>query len=202
MASMNFMHIFARGWRLLVLCTLGGVVIALAVSALQPLKYSSTVRLLITQTNATGVDPYTAIKSTERIGQNLAELVNSSSFFNAVMNQSGIDRTYFPTDEIDKRKEWQRTVETGVVAGTGVMSVTVYHKDRTQAEAIVVAVAKELAAEAPNYYGYSVRLQIIDDPLPSRFFAKPDFIQNAGLGLIFGFIIGTAWILARIRQIR
>ena len=199
---MNFMHIYARGWRLLVSCTLAGLIVALGVSALQPLKYSSTVRLLITQTNATGVDPYTAIKSTERIGQNLSELVNSSSFFNAVMNQSGIDRTYFPTDEIDKRKEWQRTVETGVVAGTGVMQVTVYHKDRTQAEAVVVAVAKELATQAPNYYGYSVRLQIIDDPLPSRFFAKPDFIQNSALGLIFGFIIGTAWILARIRQIR
>ena len=202
MATMNFMHIYVRGWRMLVLCTLVGVVIALVVSLLQPLRYSSTVRSLITQTNATGVDPYTAIKSTERIGQNLAELVNSSSFFNAVMNQSGIDRTYFPTDEIDKRKEWQRTVETNVVAGTGVMSVTAYHTSRDQAQAIVIAVAKELADQAPNYYGYSVRLQIIDDPLPSRFFAKPDFLQNAALGLLFGFLIGSAWILARIRQIR
>lgn len=202
MATMNFMHIYIRGWRMLLLCTIAGLLIALIFSALQPLRYSSTVRLLITQTNATGVDPYTAIKSTERIGQNLSELVYSSSFFNAVMNQGGIDRDYFAIDEIDKRKEWQRAVETGVVPGTGIMQVVAYHKDRAQAIAIAVGVAKELATQAPNYYGYSVRLQIIDDPLPSRFFAKPDFLQNSVFGLLFGFLIGSAWILARIKQIR
>lgn len=201
MPSTNFVHIYLRNWKLLALCTLGGLVLAMLVSLFLPWRYSSTVRLLITQTNATGIDPYTAIKSTERIGQNLAELVYSSSFFNAVMNQGGIDRTYFPTDEIDKRQEWQNTIETSVVPGTGVMQVVAYHKNRDQATAIAVGVAKELVAQAPNFYGYSVRLQVIDDPLPSRFYAKPDLAQNAAFGLIFGFLIGSAWVLARIRQV-
>lgn len=202
MASANILYLYARAWRLLLLVTLGGMIIALLGSAIQPLKFSSTIRLLITQTNATGVDPYTAIKSTERIGQNLTEIIYTSSFFNAVMQQAGIDSTYFPQDEIDKRQEWKDTVETNVLAGTGIMEVIVYHKDRNQATALAVAVAKELATQAPNYFGYSVRLQIIDDPLPSRFFAKPDFIRNGALGAVFGFLVGSLWVLFKMKEIR
>lgn len=186
----------------MVITTALGLILAMGISLVQTKKYSSQIRLLITQTNVTGVDPYTAIKSTERIGQNLAELVYSSSFFNAIMEQGGVDRNYFSSDEIDKRKEWRETIETGVTPGTGVMYVTAYHPDRTQATALAIAVATELAEQAPNFFGYSVRVQIIDDPLPSRYYAKPDFLQNAGFGLLFGFLIGSAWVLGRIRNIR
>lgn len=202
MPSVNILHLYVRAWRPLFLITLAGLVLALLGSALMPLKFSSTVRLLITQTNATGVDPYTAIKSTERIGQNLAEIVYTSSFFNAVTQQQGVDLSYFSTDEIDKRDEWRNTVSIKVLPGTGVMEVVVYHKDRTQATILAVDVAKELAQQAPNYFGYSVRLQIIDDPLPSRFFAKPDFIQNGVLGALFGFLVGSLWVLARMKELR
>lgn len=202
MPSINILHLYVRAWKPLLLITLGGLIVALLGSALMPLKFSSTVRLLITQTNATGVDPYTAIKSTERIGQNLSEVVYTSSFFNAIAQQQGVDLSYFPTDEIDKRAEWKKTVSINVVPGTGIMEVIVYHKDRNQATILAVDVAKELAEQAPNYFGYSVRLQIIDDPLPSRFFAKPDFVQNGGLGALFGFLVGSLWVLARMKEIR
>lgn len=202
MATTNIVYVYARGWRLLLVCTLLGLLVALGVSALMPWRYSSTVRLLVTQTNATGIDPYTAIKSTERIGQNLSELAYSSSFFNAVMNQGGLDRAYFSTDEIDKRKEWRDSLDIGVLPNTGILEIVAYHTDRNQAQVLAVNVANELATQAPNYYGYSVRVQPIDDPLPSRFVAKPDFIQNGALGLVFGFLIGSAWILARMREIR
>ena len=199
---MNLLHVYLKGWRMLLLCVLSGTVLALGISAVQPWRYSSTIRLLIMQTNATGLDPYTAIKSTERIGQNLSELVYSSSFFNAVMAQNVVDKSYFPTDEIDKRKAWKEAVETVVTPGTGIMQVTAYHTDRAQATALATGVAKELADQAPNYFGYSVRVQIIDDPLPSRFVAKPDFLQNGAIGLMLGFLLGSILILARIRQIK
>ncbi len=202
MATTNILYVYMRGWRLLLVCTLLGLVAALGVSALMPWRYSSTVRLLITQTNVTGIDPYTAVKSTERIGQNLGELAYSSSFFNAIMNQGTVDRGYFSTDEIDKRKEWSQALDISVVPNTGIMQVVAYHKDRAQAQALAVAVAQEMATQAPNYFGYSVRVQPIDDPLPSRFVAKPDFIQNGALGLVLGFVLGSAWILARMREIR
>ena len=202
MPSINLLRVYLRGWKAILIFSLLGVLLAFLFSIIQPLRVSSEVRLLITQTNATGVDPYTAIKSTERIGQNLSELVYSSSFFNAIMNQEGIDRSYFSTDEIDKRKEWREAIDVVVTPGTGVMTITAYHKDRAQAAALSVAVAKELAEQAPNYFGYSVRVQIIDDPLPSRFFAKPDFLTNSLMGLVIGFLLGSAYVLARMKHVR
>lgn len=199
MATSNLVHLLIRRWRLVALATLLGLVLALGFSLVQPLRYSSTVRLLITQTNVTGLDPYTAVKSTERIAQNLAEVIYTTSFFNAIVASETIDRSYFPSDEIKKRSTWRDTVSTAVVPGTGVMNVTAYHTDRGQAAALAVRVAQELANQAPNYFGYSVRVQVIDDPLPSRFFAKPDFISNGLMGLIAGFLIGMAWVLGKIR---
>lgn len=177
-----------------------GLVLAAAFSLVQPLKYSSTVRLLITQTNVTGLDPYTAVKSTERIAQNLSEVLYTSSFFNAVTSDSQIDVSYFSTDEITKRAEWKETVSTAVTPGTGVMTVTAYHPKRSQATVLAVRVAQEIANQAPNYFGYSVRVQIIDDPLPSRFFAKPDFITNGLLGAMIGFLAASAWVLGKSRE--
>ncbi len=197
MPTPNYIRLFVKTWRLIALAIFVGAGLAVAFSFAQPLRYSSTVRLLITQTNNVGVDPYTAIKSTERIAQNLSEIVYTSSFFNAVKEKAQIDPSYFSTDEISRRKEWRSTIETSVSAGTGVMSVTAYHTTRAVATELAVRVAQELANVAPNYFGYSVRVQIIDDPLPSRFFAKPDFLQNALLGAIAGFLLGTAWVLGR-----
>jgi len=200
MATTNYVRLFVRAWRMMLVSTLAGAVLALAFSMLQPLRYSATERILITQTNAAGFDPYTAIKSTERIAQNLSEIIYTSSFFNAVMAKAQVDASYFPSDEIDKRTKWKQTIETQVDTGTGLMSIIAYHPDRVQAIELSVRVAQELASAAPNYFGYSVRVQIIDDPLPSRFFAKPDFLRNGLLGAVVGFLLASAWILGRVRN--
>ncbi len=200
MATPNYFRLIARFWKMVVLVTFLGGVLALVFSLAQPLRYSSTERALITQTNIGGMDPYTAIKSTERIAQNLSEIIYTSSFFNAVMAKAQVDADYFPEDEINKRKKWRDTVETSVSAGTGVMSIVAYHTDRDQATELAVRVAQELANLAPNYFGYSVRVQIIDDPLPSRFFAKPDFMKNGVFGSLVGFLLATAWVLGKRRE--
>ncbi len=199
MSTPNYVHLFTRAWRTMLLMTVIGLVAAIAFSFVQPLKYSSTERILIIQTNLAGVDPYTAIKSTERIAQNLSEIIYTSSFFNAVMSKTAVDPNYFPQDENAKRRVWRETIATEVAAGTGVMSVVAYHTSREQAAELAVRVSEQLAAIAPNYFGYSIRAQIIDDPLPSRFFAKPNVLQNGFIGAIVGFLLGGAWVLARVR---
>lgn len=201
MPAPNYIRLFVRSWRQLVIVTLVGGILALLFSVAQPLRYSSTERVLITQTNSAGVDPYTAIKSTERIAQNLSEIVYTTSFFNAVMANSQIDPAYFPKDVIDRQNLWKKTIETAVSSGTGVMSIVAYHTDRNQATELAVRVAQQLATITPNYFGYSVRVQIIDDPLPSRFFAKPDFLKNALFGLIVGFLLGSIWILGKMKNV-
>ncbi|MEK7116434.1 MAG: hypothetical protein AAB879_03500 [Patescibacteria group bacterium] len=194
---MNHARLFLRTWKTTLSVTGIGVGLSLIFSIAQPLRYSSTERLLITHTNVVGIDPYTAIKSTERIGQNLRELIYTTSFFNAVMSKAKIDATYFPTDEISRRGAWKNTIDGSVIAGTGIMSITAYHTNRANATELAVRVAQELVAITPNYFGYSVRVQIIDDPLPSRFFAKPDFAKNGIFGAIAGFLIGTIWVLGK-----
>ena len=195
----NLLRTFLNSWRLVVLCALAGLILVVGFSLIQPLRYSSTVSLLITQTNITGLDPYTAVKSTERIAQNLSEVIYTTSFFNAVMVSKEIDAAYFPEDEISKRAKWRNTIETAVTPGTGVMKVIAYHTSRAQATQLAVRVAQEIANLAPNYFGYSVRVQIIDDPLPSRFFAKPDFVRNGLFGALVGLLLASAWILSRKR---
>jgi len=200
MPTVNFVRLFARSWSFLVLLTAIGLVLALGFSFAQPLRYSSTERALITQANVTGLDPYTAIKSTERIAQNLSEIIYTSSFFNSVMSKAQIDPSYFPADEISKRKKWRDTVETSIVPGTGVVSIIAYHPNVGQATEIAVRVAEELVAVTPNYFGTAVRVQIIDDPLPSRFFAKPDVVRNALIGALVGFLLASAWVLGRVKN--
>ncbi|GMU25762.1 hypothetical protein KJZ71_04700 [Patescibacteria group bacterium] len=200
MSAPNYIRLIVRSWRQLVLTTLMGVVLTLAISLVQPLKYSSSVKLLITQTNPTGLDPYTAIKSTERIAQNLSEIVYTTAFFDTVVNDESVDAGYFPEDDIDRRKTWQNTVESSVVPGTGIMTITAYHPNRNQATTLAVRTAKELAIQAPNFFGFSVRVQVIDAPLPSRFFAKPNFLVNAAFGAIVGILLGLSWVLWRVRE--
>lgn len=198
MATTNYARLFLRTWKTTAAATLIGVLLAVIFSLAQPLRYSSTERLLITQTNIVGIDPYTAIKSTERIGQNLTELIYTTSFFNSVMSKAQVDQAYFPQDEISRREKWKSAIDASIVSGTGIMTITAYHTSRAQAQELAVRVAQELVAITPNYFGYSVRMQIIDDPLPSRFFAKPDFVKNGLFGAVAGLLLGSAWVLGRI----
>lgn len=200
MSRPNYVHILIKSWRQIVIVTLAGLILALSFSFIQPFKYSSTVRILITQTNPTGLDPYTAVKSTERIAQNLSELIYTSAFFNAVTNDASVDRNVFPKDEIEKRRFWKETIETQVAPGTGVMSITAYHQSREQAMILALRTSKEIEIEAPNYFGFSVKAQTIDSPLPSRFFAKPDFVKNALFGTVCGALLGFAWVLWKVRD--
>jgi capsular polysaccharide biosynthesis protein len=200
MSKPNYVYLIARAWKQLLFAFLMGLVLALAFSLVQPLRYSSTIKLLITQTNPSGLDPYTAIKATERIAQNLSEIIYTTGFFTAVTSDSSVDKTYFSTDEIKKRKQWEKTIATRVIPGTGVMAVTAYHSNRDQAAALAVKVGQGLTQEAPNYFGFSVRVQMIDAPLPSRFFAKPNFLQNAVFGAMMGLLVGCVWVLWKVKE--
>ena len=152
--------------------------------------------MLITQPNVAGLDPYTATKSTERIASTLSELVHTTTFFdNATAQAKSFDVSFFPTDEHLRRKAWNKAIETAATPGTGIMTIKAYHPDRAQARVLVEAVARELAVEAPNFFGYSARVQVIDAPLPSRWFARPAFLANALFGLLIGFFVGVAWVL-------
>lgn len=200
--SFSFRYILAA-WRLLLVSAGLGALLALAFSLVTPLQYSSTVRILITQPNATGLDPYTAIKSTERIASSLSELVYTTTSFNDIMSLArGFDPSYFPADEINKRKLWAKTIDIVVTPGTGIMSVTAFHPDRDQARILVDATAREIASQAPSYFGGIVHVQVIDTPLDSRWYARPNFVMNGLFGFFVGFLLSLSWVLTRMTRTR
>ena len=192
----------SRVWRTLITTSLLGMIFALALSFFQPLQYASTVRLLITQTTSGDQDPYTALKFTERIAGSLSELLYSSTFANSILSTAkGFDLSYFPADEYSKRQVWQKTFDTSVSAGTGILTISANHPQREQARILVEAATQELALQAPNYFGQNVRVQVIDSPLDSRWYAKPNFVQNMLFGFGIGLFIGFAWVLSRTKRL-
>ena len=181
----------------ILMAVLGGI-LALLFSFALPWQFSSTVRVLVTQPNTVGLDPYTAVKTSERIATTLSEIVYTSHFFENVMLQAkGFEQGFFPIEERAKRRAWRKIVETKMSLGSGIMSVSTFHHDRGQARILVEAVARELAFEAPNLFGYNVRVQLIDAPLDSSWIARPNFFQNIFWGIILGLFFGSAWTFAR-----
>ena len=174
-----------------------GLVFITAVTFALPKQYSSTMRLLVVQANVAGLDPYTAVKSTEQIAGNVRELVYTSLVANRVLAEtSGFQSSYFSEDEYSRRKEWQKAVEVGVVPGTGILTVTVFHPDREQARLLVEGVSRQIIEQTPNF-GYNAQARVIDTPLPSRWFARPDVVTNAALGAMIG---GTLALLSLFSQ--
>lgn len=175
-----------------------GVIVGLlaaAFSFVRPLEYSSTIRLLVVPRSTFGLDPYLAIRSSERISENLASIVYTNSFFEKVLAyDDAIDRAYWSTRETKKRREWQRMVTTQVARGGGLLAVTVYHRERGQAERMVSAMGSVLQSEGWTYVGGGdLQIQIVDTPLTSRFPVRPNIVLNALGGLILGIVATAAW---------
>lgn len=191
----------ASAWRFITSTTILGTLFAIAFSLLIPLQYSSSVRLLITQINASGTDPYTTLKFTERIAGSLSELLYSSSFANNIISQAkGLSVQAFPIDEYQRRKQWQKSIETSVTPGTGIMVISAFQPTREQATALVEAASRELTLQTPNYFGSNVRVQVIDAPLPSQWIARPDFLKNGLFGAVIGFMLSLIWVLGKKKE--
>lgn len=199
--SISYIRVVGRSWRVLLVTLCLGAACAFLLSFVAPLERSSTVRLLITQANATGLDAYTSLKSTERIASSLNELIYTTTFFQSVIAPSkGIDPAYFPSDDIRQRKAWRKAIETSVVPGSGVFLLTVYHVDANQARLIADAAAKELANIVPTYFGFTMGVRVIDAPLDSRWIARPNFVQNTAFGALAGGLLGVMWVLYKTRK--
>ena len=200
--SNEIQHIVSA-WKFLLMMAIAGAVAITLVSFLFPLRYSSTVRMLVTQTVASDVDPYTAMKSAERVAGNLAMLLQTSTFMDKTLTTAaGFDDKYFPSDDTDKRKLWSKTVVPTVTAGSGLITVVVYHPKVQQAEILADAAARTLVDQTSNYFGENVHAQLMDTPLNSKWIVRPRFLQNAIFGLVAGFLIGFAFVLIKIAKQR
>ena len=176
-----------------------GLVIFLVVSVFFPWEYSATTRLLVIPSTSLGVDPYTAIKSAERISENLSQVVHTSSFLDRVVKtqpQFNFDPTTFTNlTESQRRTAWNNAVITEVVPGTGFFNIKVYNKDKDQAVNWSSAISYVLSTQGFEYTSSNVQIKIVDTPLASRFITRPNFLMLGLLGVIVGGLVGAAYIL-------
>lgn len=192
-------HLYKR-WKIIGLFALLGVVLALTVSFVRPLEYSSSVRLLIVQKNTGTSDAYTVLKSAESIGDNLSQVVYTSSFLDKVLDSKYlVNKNFFPRKEYDRRKKWGRMLETQGSRGTGFLKLTVFHPDKREANKIAKAMSSILIEEGWQYVGTAMEMKLVDRPLESRFPARPNIFANIFFGFFFGVCIGVLYVIGKHR---
>ncbi len=202
MASSSFYPLL-RNWRTLAFAGAFGLVVAILVSFIQPLEYSSTTRLLITQ-ELGAVDAYTASRSAESIADSLVQVAYTSTFYDKVM-ASGypVNESYFSSDDIARRKQWTDAISVSVSRSSGLLTVVAYHPDVTQAEELARAVAYVLSTQGWTYTsGGNIAVQIVDDPLNSRYPVRPNLPVNGLSGLVLGLLAGAGYTLLQTERLK
>ncbi len=173
------------------------LVIGAVVVFAQRFKYSSTSQVLVVQEYNRTVDAYTASKSSEYLSSVLANVITSNSFFTKVKEAGfGIDTDYFGSEAKDEMEMWQETVSAKSINDSGIISISVYHPDRAQAEKIVRAINHVLMTQHTAYHGSgdSVKIRLIDQPITSKLPVKPNIPLTAALAIGLGFVTSLVYI--------
>lgn len=192
-----------KKWNMILLFAILSATLALVGSFVRPLEYSSSVRLLIVQKNIGVSDAYTVLKSAESIGDNLSQVVYTSSFLDKVLDSKYlVNKNFFPRKEYDRRKKWSRMLETQGSRGTGFLRLTVFHPDAREANKIARAMSSILIEEGWQYVGTAMEMKLVDKPLESRFPARPNIFANIFFGFFFGGCAGMLYVLGKQRMIR
>lgn len=174
------------------------VIVAAIAVAFQSFKYSSESQLLVVQERqGIVVDAYTASKSSEHLSRVLASVVTSNSFFTKVIAISPtINMDYFGTMPQDQIKEWGKTVYAKNLNDTGIIAISVYHPNRSEAEKIAGAVNYVLMTEHGAYDGGgdTVKVRLIDQPVTSNYPVNPNLIVIGSLAVFLGLITGLIYV--------
>lgn len=173
-------------------------ILGVGLTLVQPLKYSSSLRLLVVQ-DASNVasDPYTMARSNEYLSDVLSKVTYSTSFYSRVMNAGfNIDAPYFGNTNKKISKNWNKTIEVKKINNTGIISVTAYHTKADQAEKIARAVGYVLITQNSNYHGLGdkVSLKLLDEPITSTWPVKPNLLLNTVLSLFLGLVFGLVYV--------
>lgn len=176
-----------------------GVVFALLsllVSFFFPPYYSATTQVLIISRDRSGVDPYTQVKSAERIGENLAQVMRTTDFMAKVMSSgaANFDKTRWEgLSDRKLRKQWQRDVEGSMSYGSSLLNIKVYSRSQDDAKNLAAVVTETISSRGWEYVGGDIAIKIVNNPLVSRFPARPDYPTNAVVGFILGALLSSWW---------
>ncbi len=191
-----------NAWPTVLFASALGMVLAVVLSLVQPLEYSSTTKILINP-KVEGVDPYTASRSAEAAAEQLTTMLSTSTIYSAVFNSGyDLDRSYFPDDILKFQKKWEKTITASVSRGSGIMTIRTYHTDVKSAEVLAMAVASVYVNDGWRYVNGDISVQVIDDPVNSRYPVRPNIPVNAVSGLFLGLIGGAGYVLIQADRMR
>lgn len=196
MEMTDFLSLIRKKWGTISSLVFIFLILASILTIIQPIKYGSSAKVLVIQ-NLTNPDPYQASKSTEYLSNILAKVVYSNSFFGNVLSSGYfVDKNYFGATIKEQMKAWSRTVSAKPINDSGIISLTVYHTDRSQAESIASAVIYTLQTKHGLYHGNgsNVSVKIIDEPITSNYPIKPNLFFNFGLALALGLAFSLIYI--------
>ncbi len=197
--------IFQRSAKRLVLGGVVGALLAIGLSFISPVQYRADAQLYIISKSRYGVDPYTVAKSAERIGENLAQVIKTSDFYDKVMTNEtfSLDRSYFQNvSEREIRKRWEKTVDGSVKFGTSVLNISAYHKNPDQAVTYAKAVMETLVTKGAEYVGDDVSMKVVNQPVVSSLPVRPNFLMNAVVGFAVGVCVMAFMVLRRTAKLR
>ncbi len=191
-------HVLEKHAKLIFVWGLVFAILSAAVSLFFPWQYMATSQALIISRDKTGVDPYTQARSAGLIGASLAQVMNTTDFFNKVMNSTGFTFDRAPWQNLsdrDQRKKWAKDVQATMIYGGSMMKITTYSYSQEEAVNLSNVITQTLAAQGWEYLGGDVAIKVVSDPLASRWIARPNFLVNAGVGFLIGILISSLWVL-------
>lgn len=177
-----------------------GAVVAGIFTALFPLYYRADAQVLIITRSRLSADPYTIVKSAERVGESIALVLTSHDFYTKVIRQPGftIDTQWFEQgSEKKRRKRWEKTIRASVVYGTGILNVSAYSTNRDQAKAIAGSAVSALVNESGEYTSGDLNFKVLNDPLVTRFPVRPNVAVNMLLGAIVAVLLKGMLLMRR-----
>ena len=189
-----------KRWKFLLVVGIILGILSGIVTILFPLSYRADAQVLIISKSRYGVDPYTVVRSAERVGENIAQVMRTNDFYNKVKDQKdfSVDWSYFDdSSEREKRKIWNKTMSPSVVYGTGVLNVSTYHPDKNQALQLAGASVNALSAKGWEYVGGDVTIKVINEPIVTKFPVRPNILLNVLLGFVVGVLFSGLFVVKK-----
>jgi capsular polysaccharide biosynthesis protein len=183
----------------ILLISTAGLLLASLMSFISPFEYKATTGLLILPKATVGLDAYSAIKTSERIGENLATIVYTSSFFDK-LEETGynIDFSYFnQKSKSEFKTQWGNMVSAYVKYNTGLLYIDVYHESQEQAVFLAQGISSVLINHNDEYLAHEgfVEVKMVDEAIVSDKPVKPNFLRNALLGFFASFFLVAGLII-------
>lgn len=198
MHRITYWQLVKSKWWQIILFVGGICAITIFVISLMPPEYSSQIQVMVIQSGET--DSYVAAKSAERVAKNLASVIPTSSFLEKIAKTKYVNlQDLLNQEEGAKRAIWKKKVSATVKPETGIIKITAYDKNKAQAANLVSAVAYVLTTQSEEYHGggSNIILTIIDNPLTSKYPARPAYLQIVLTAFLFSLLASLSYLFLK-----